>query len=160
MAQAVYDQEDDPDLPEGWTSYLSTDDRPGERCYVNLNTGTTQWTLPETLPAGWASAVSSTTDRVYYYNTFTGYSQYVKPEAPCVPSEDPERRIAKHWEVRHSNTHDGAIYYFNKETGAAQFHAPDLLVHAPDEHDPDDPYADDAVRPLVTPVLVTREAPC
>ena len=119
-------------LEDGWTSYISTDERPGERCYVNLNTGALQWEKPTPLPAGWVQQASKTSKKTYYYNKFTGESQWEVPHAPCVPIRT-ETKLPPNW-TAHKTTNayggaegDRAVYYFNFRTGISQFHVPEFV---------------------------------
>ena len=93
----------------------------GRKYYVNLETGKSQWGIPqdfsEKMLDKWEKHRSRSQDKFYYERISDGFKQWEEP------SEDDDETLPVGWE-RHFSTNCHNIYYKNIDTGHTQWENP------------------------------------
>lgn len=90
--------------------------------YVNLETGKTQWGIPnfedKMLGKNWEKHRSSSKNKIYYESVSEGKTQWEEP-----PDEDDQETLPMGWEIHFSRKCKN-IYYKNVATGHTQWEHP------------------------------------
>jgi len=93
----------------------------GRKYYVNLETGKSQWGIPQGLDEkilnNWEKHRSRSKDKFYYERISDGFKQWEEPP------EDDDETLPMGWEI-HFSTKCNNIYYKNVATGHTQWEHP------------------------------------